>query len=66
MADTAEDIDTMIKIRSTRVLATALAAAALCAGIALTTTNRASAKEEKAPPRPALSVTTARPATASL
>lgn len=56
----------MIKIRSTRVLAIALAAAALCAGIVLTTTNRASAKEEKAPPRPALSVTTARPATTSL
>ncbi|WP_137173075.1 efflux RND transporter periplasmic adaptor subunit [Massilia sp. HP4] len=55
----------MIKIRTTRVLAITLAAA-LCAGIALATANRATAKDEKAPPRPALSVTTARPATTSL
>ena len=56
----------MITIRHPRALAIALGAAALCAAVALATANRATAKEEKAPPRPALSVTTARPATASL
>ena len=56
----------MITIRHPRALAIALGAAALCAAVALATANRATAKEEKAPPRPALSVTTARPATTSL
>lgn len=56
----------MTKIRSKRALVIVLGAAALCATIALATSHRASAREEKAPPRAALSVTTARPAAASL
>ena len=56
----------MINIRAPRTLVIALGAAALCATVALATANRATAKDEKAPPRPALSVTTARPATTSL
>ena len=56
----------MIKIRAPRTLVIALGAAALCATIAFATANRATAEDEKAPPRPALSVTTARPATTSL
>lgn len=56
----------MIKIRHPRALAITFGAAALCAAFAFATANRATAKEEKAPPRPALSVTTARPATTSL
>jgi len=56
----------MKTIRHPRALAIALGAASLCAVIALATINRADAKEEKAAPRPALSVTTTRPATTSL
>ena len=56
----------MKTIRHPRALAIALGAASLCAIIALATTNRADAREEKAAPRPALSVTTARPTTTSL
>lgn len=56
----------MITIPHPRALAIALGATALCATMALATANRASAKDEKAPPRPALSVTTARPASTSL
>ena len=56
----------MITIRHPRAFAIAFAAAALCAALALASANRASAKDEKAAPRPALSVTTARPATTSL
>lgn len=56
----------MINIRAPRTLVITLGAAALCATVALATANRATAKDEKAPPRPALSVTTARPATTSL
>jgi RND family efflux transporter MFP subunit len=56
----------MIKIRAPRTLIIALGAAALCATVALATANRATARDEKAPPRPALSVSTARPASTSL
>jgi len=56
----------MINIRAPRTLVIALGAAALCATIAFATANRATAEDAKAPPRPALSVTTARPATTSL
>ncbi len=56
----------MKTIRHPRALAIALGAASLCAVVALAPINRADAKEEKAAPRPALSVTTTRPATASL
>ena len=56
----------MINIRAPRTLVIALGAAALCATVALATANRATPEDEKAPPRPALSVTTARPATTSL
>lgn len=56
----------MINIRAPRTLVIALGAAALCATIAFATANRATAEDEKAPPRPALSVTTARPAATSL
>lgn len=38
----------------------------MCAAFALASASRAVAKEEKAPPRPALAVTTARPASTSL
>lgn len=41
-------------------------AAVLCALFALATSDRATAKDEKPAPRPALSVTTARPATTNL
>ena len=43
-----------------------MGAAALCAMFALATSDRATAKDEKAAPRAALSVTTARPATTKL
>ncbi len=59
----------MRTIRHPRVLAIALGAASLCAVLAFTLVNRADANDDKkdqAAPRPALSVTTARPATTSL
>jgi len=56
----------MRKIRHPRALVLTLGAAALCAVFAVATADRATAKDEKAAPRPALSVTTARPATTNL
>ena len=56
----------MRKIRHPRALVLTLGAAALCAVFAIATADRATAKDEKAAPRPALSVTTARPATTNL
>ena len=57
----------MRTIRHPRALALAAGAAALCALIALATSNGATAKDEKAAaPRPALTVTTARASTTSL
>lgn len=57
----------MRTIRHPRALALAAGAAALCALIALATSNGATAKDEKAAaPRPALTVTTARASTTRL
>lgn len=57
----------MRTIRHPRALALAAGAAALCALIALATSNGATARDEKAAaPRPALTVTTARASTTSL
>lgn len=56
----------MITTRTKRVLVIAIGVAALGGVLALANADRATARDEKAPPRPALSVTTARPATASL
>ncbi|MGF6274988.1 RND family efflux transporter MFP subunit [Massilia sp. UYP11] len=56
----------MPNIRAPRTLVIALGAVALCATVALATAERATAEDEKAAPRPALSVTTALPATTRL
>jgi len=57
----------MRTIRHPRALALAAGAAALCALIALATSNGATARDDKAvAPRPALTVTTARASTTSL
>jgi len=53
-------------MRTTRPLLFAAGAAALCAMLAITLSNGATAKDEKTPPRPALSVTTAPAGSASL
>lgn len=56
----------MLKIRTKRGLVIALGAAALCTALVLASAARTTDKEEEAPPRPALSVTSARPLSASL
>lgn len=56
----------MRKIRYPRALVLTAGAAALCAMFALATSDRATAKDDKPAPRPALSVTTARPAITNL
>ena len=53
-------------MRTTRPLLFAAGAAALCAMLAITLSNGATAKDEKTPPRPALSVTTAPAGSTSL
>jgi len=56
----------MRTIRASRPLLIAAGAAALCATLLLSLQNGATAREEKAPPRPALSVTVAPPDATSL
>ena len=56
----------MRTIRASRPLLIAAGAAALCAALALAMSSGATAKDEQAAPRPALTVTTARASTTSL
>jgi len=68
-SSTAAILENMRNVRPPRLLLAAAAAVSLCALAALVWSNQSGAKEaedEKAPQRPALSVTTARPATANL